>query len=79
MHIFQVECLFNIVNSVGLDLEQEVPDTLKQLYVSIRDVMLMRDCSAPVKKILLHLIELRASKWSLPSSAINYYNSKSNF
>ncbi|XP_025204074.1 probable cyclin-dependent serine/threonine-protein kinase DDB_G0292550 isoform X2 [Melanaphis sacchari] len=74
--IEEIECLFNIVDSIGRDLEQEVPDTLKQLYVSIRDVMLTRDCSSSVKKTLLHLIELRASQWSLPSSAVHYYNSK---
>ncbi|XP_026811429.1 GATA zinc finger domain-containing protein 14 isoform X5 [Rhopalosiphum maidis] len=73
-----IECLFNIVNGIGRDLEQEVPDTLKQLYVSIRDVMLTGDCSASVKKTLLHLIELRASRWVLPPSTVHYYNSKTN-
>ncbi|XP_026811427.1 uncharacterized protein LOC113552741 isoform X3 [Rhopalosiphum maidis] len=76
--IEEIECLFNIVNGIGRDLEQEVPDTLKQLYVSIRDVMLTGDCSASVKKTLLHLIELRASRWVLPPSTVHYYNSKTN-
>uniref|UniRef100_A0A2S2NWX4 MIF4G domain-containing protein A n=1 Tax=Schizaphis graminum TaxID=13262 RepID=A0A2S2NWX4_SCHGA len=76
--IEEIECLFNIVNDIGRDLEQEVPDTLKQLYVSIRDVMLTGDCSASMKKTLLHLIELRASQWDLPPSTIHYYNSKTN-
>lgn len=75
---FQIECLFDIINAVGRDLEQDVPDMLKQLYVTIRDVMLTRDYSASMKMILLHLIELRASAWMLPSSAVNYYNSKIN-
>lgn len=75
----QIECLFNIVNAIGKDLEQEVPDTLIQLYVSIRDVILTRNCSSSVKKILLHLVELRASKWTLPPFVLNYYNSKTNF
>ncbi|XP_025416182.1 uncharacterized protein LOC112687602 isoform X2 [Sipha flava] len=74
----EIECLFDIVDAVGRDLEQEVPDSLKQLYVTIRDVMLTRDCTSSVKKILLHLIELRASKWALPSCTISYYNSKQN-
>ncbi|XP_060880963.1 GATA zinc finger domain-containing protein 14 isoform X2 [Metopolophium dirhodum] len=76
--IEEVECLFNIVDGIGRDLEQEVPDTLKQLYVSIRDVMMTRDCSASVKKTLLHLIELRASQWALSPSTLHYYNSKTN-
>ncbi|VVC40542.1 Hypothetical protein CINCED_3A021169 [Cinara cedri] len=74
----EAECLFDIVNAVGRDLEQEVPDMVKQLYVAIRDVMLTRDCSTSTKKILLHLIELKASAWALPPSTINYYSSKTN-
>ncbi|KAE9536320.1 hypothetical protein AGLY_007109 [Aphis glycines] len=76
--VIKIECLFNIINGIGRDLEQEVPDTLKQLYVSIRDVLLTQDCTASVKKTLLHLIELRASQWALPPSTVHYYNSKTN-
>ncbi|XP_050537123.1 uncharacterized protein LOC126903155 isoform X2 [Daktulosphaira vitifoliae] len=70
----QVDCMFGIIDAIGSDLERDIPDMIQQLYVSMRDVVLTRDCSIPVKKTLLHLIELRAFKWVLPESTFNYYN-----
>lgn len=72
--LLQVDCIFGILDAVGSDLERDIPDMIQQLYVSMRDVVLTRDCSIPVKKTLLHLIELRAFKWVLPQSTSNYYN-----
>ncbi|XP_050430494.1 uncharacterized protein LOC126839298 isoform X2 [Adelges cooleyi] len=71
----EVNCMFSIVNAVGPDLEQEIPDTLQQLYVTMRDTLLTQDCSTFVKKSLLHLIELRAFKWALPQPTLDFYNS----
>lgn len=71
--ILQVESLFIVLTSIGKDLENELPDSLRRLYVIIRDVFLKSNDDTQVKKMLLQLIELRAAKWQLPMSAVGYY------
>ncbi|GLH00182.1 Uncharacterized protein GBIM_06631 [Gryllus bimaculatus] len=69
----ETDSLFFVLTSVGRDLEQELPGKLQQLLSSIRDAFLTTGSTPAVKKTLLQLIELHASKWQLPASAVMYY------
>ncbi|XP_066998065.2 CBP80/20-dependent translation initiation factor isoform X2 [Anabrus simplex] len=69
----ETDTLFFVLTSIGRDLEQELPTKLQQLLSNIRDAFLTANASPAVKKTLLQLIELHASKWQLPASAVMYY------
>lgn len=71
----EVECLFFTVTTVGRDIEAEEPKLMDSLMWSVRDAFLSPNTSAPIKKTLLQLVELRATKWHLPATAIMYYQS----
>uniref|UniRef100_A0A0A9XED2 CBP80/20-dependent translation initiation factor n=2 Tax=Lygus hesperus TaxID=30085 RepID=A0A0A9XED2_LYGHE len=74
-HRTEVECLFFTVTTVGRDIEAEEPKLLDALMWSVRDAFLSPTTSPPIKKTLLQLVELRATKWHLPATAIMYYQS----
>lgn len=69
----ETDTLFFVLTSIGRDLEQELSAKLQQLLANIRDAFLTTSATPAVKKTLLQLIELHASKWQLPASAVMYY------
>ncbi|XP_065205404.1 uncharacterized protein LOC135835181 isoform X2 [Planococcus citri] len=74
MHsLSEIECLFRALTSVGRDLELELPARLNQLYDKIKEVFLKSNLGPEIKKVMLQLIELRATGWQLPLSALNFY------
>ncbi|BES95169.1 MIF4G domain [Nesidiocoris tenuis] len=75
----EVECLFFTVTTVGRDIEAEEPKLLDSLMWSVRDAFLSATTSPPIKKTLLQLVELRATKWHLPATAIMYYQNPNPF
>lgn len=71
--LFQIECLFFVLTSIGRDLEQELPKELEQVLAGVRDAFLTAVTIPSIRKTLLQLIELHAAKWQLPASAVMYY------
>lgn len=58
--------------SVGYDLERQCPDQLGALKDLIRDAFV--EVHEPwARKMVLLLLELSASGWSLPADANEYY------
>lgn len=72
----QIECLYLTLTNVGQDIECELPTMFKKLFTTIRDIFLKGANEPQIQKILLQLIELRAARWLLPISALNYYYPK---
>jgi len=62
-----------VLTSIGRDLENELPTHIPVLLASVRDAFLELGANSAVKKTLLQLIELHASRWQLPASAVMYY------
>lgn len=70
----QIECLFYVLTCIGRDLESYLPDQLDGLLASVRDAFLNSNASAPaIRRTLLQLIELQASRWQLPGNTVLYY------
>lgn len=70
----QIECLFFVLTCIGRDLEQQLPQQLDSLLASVRDAFLNASASAPaIRRTLLQLIELQASRWQLPGNTVLYY------
>ncbi|XP_049863851.1 uncharacterized protein LOC126362599 isoform X2 [Schistocerca gregaria] len=67
------DCLLFVLTTAGRDLDQELPQQLQQLLAKIRDTFLTAAATPLIKKHLLQLIELHASRWQLPASAVMYY------
>ncbi|KAL1132344.1 hypothetical protein AAG570_010300 [Ranatra chinensis] len=73
----EIECLFFVITTIGRELEQEQPKQLETLMNSVRDSFLNGSMSDPIRKTLMQLIELHASRWQLPAFAVMYYQSSS--
>lgn len=72
--VYQIECLFFVLTCIGRDLEQHLPQQLEALLSSVRDAFLNSSASAPaIRRTLLQLIELQASRWQLPGNTVLYY------
>ncbi|KAG8324615.1 regulation of translation [Homalodisca vitripennis] len=69
----EIEAIFFILTSIGKDLEHDLPKMMSQVFFNIRDVFMTPASAGPIKSTLLQLIELRASKWQMPASAVMYY------
>ncbi|XP_069684484.1 uncharacterized protein [Periplaneta americana] len=69
----ETDTLFFVLTSIGRDLENELPSQVPNLLASVRDAFLKTATIPTVKKTLLQLIELHASRWQLPASAVMYY------
>jgi len=69
----EIEAMFFILTSIGKDLELNLPQVMDQIFCVMRDVFLTNSSAGPLKNTLLQLIELRASKWQMPSEAVIYY------
>ncbi|KAJ9596378.1 hypothetical protein L9F63_012586 [Diploptera punctata] len=69
----ETDSLFFVLTTIGRDLENELPAQIPILLASIRDAFLQTATIPTIKKTLLQLIELHASKWQLPAPAIMYY------
>lgn len=72
----EVECLFYVLTSIGMDLEMELPMQLQQLMERVRYGFLASSASAEIRRMLLQVIELKASSWQLSESTKSYYESK---
>jgi hypothetical protein len=68
-----VECLFFVLTSVGRDLQSELPQRMEAVLEVLRDSFLDTTVPPQVRKTLMQLIELHASKWQLSASAVMYY------
>jgi hypothetical protein len=62
-----------VLTTIGRDLESEMPGQVPVLLASVRDAFLKTATIPAVKKTLLQLIELHASRWQLPAPAVMYY------
>lgn len=70
----KIECLFFVLTCIGRDLETHLPQQLEALLSSVRDAFLNASASAPaIRRTLLQLIELQASRWQLPGNTVLYY------
>lgn len=70
----EIECLFFVLTCIGRDLEMHLPQQLESLLAAVRDAFLNSSASAPaIRRTLLQLIELQASRWQLPGNTVLYY------
>lgn len=70
----EIECLFYVLTCIGRDLEAHLPEQLDGLLASVRDAFLNSNASAPaIRRTILQLIELQASRWQLPGNTVLYY------
>ncbi|XP_021927475.1 uncharacterized protein LOC110833560 isoform X3 [Zootermopsis nevadensis] len=69
----ETDSLFFVLTSIGRDLENELPGQIPLLLASVRDAFLKTAAMPMIKKTLLQLIELHASRWQLPAPAVMYY------
>lgn len=72
--LFQIECLFFVLTCIGKDLEAQLPQQLEGLLTAVRDGFLNSQNAPPaIRRTLLQLIELQASRWQLPGNTVLYY------
>ncbi|KAG5674773.1 hypothetical protein PVAND_004723 [Polypedilum vanderplanki] len=70
----EIECLFFVLTCIGRDLEIHLPQQLESLLINVRDAFLNSSASQPaIRRTLLQLIELQASKWQLSGNTVLYY------
>uniref|UniRef100_A0A1L8DRX8 Putative mif4g domain-containing protein n=1 Tax=Nyssomyia neivai TaxID=330878 RepID=A0A1L8DRX8_9DIPT len=70
----EIECLFYVLTCIGRDLEIHLAPQLESLLASVRDAFLNSASSSPaIRRTLLQLIELQASRWQLPGNTVLYY------
>ncbi|CAH0585485.1 unnamed protein product [Chrysodeixis includens] len=67
------ENLFFVLTYIGRDLEQQLPGELERLLTAVRDAFLNTAAAPSIRRTLLQLIELHASRWQLPGCAVLYY------
>ncbi|XP_060803144.1 CBP80/20-dependent translation initiation factor isoform X1 [Amyelois transitella] len=67
------ENLFFVLTYIGRDLESQLPGDLERLLSSVRDAFLNTNAAPSIRRTLLQLIELHASRWQLPGCAVLYY------
>jgi len=72
LKIEELECMIASLLSVGYDLERQCPDELGRLKNQIRDAFI--EVTEPwARKMILLLMELSASGWTLPPESNDYY------
>lgn len=67
------ENLFFVLTYIGRDLESQLPGDLERLLTAVRDAFLNAAAPPSIRRTLLQLIELHASRWQLPGCAVLYY------
>ncbi|XP_021199466.1 CBP80/20-dependent translation initiation factor isoform X1 [Helicoverpa armigera] len=67
------ENLFFVLTYIGRDLESVLPGELERLLSAVRDAFLNSAAAPSIRRTLLQLIELHASRWQLPGCAVLYY------
>lgn len=67
------ENLFFVLTYIGRDLESQLPGDLERLLTAVRDAFLNTSAAPSIRRTLLQLIELHASRWQLPGCAVLYY------
>ncbi|XP_004923648.1 CBP80/20-dependent translation initiation factor isoform X3 [Bombyx mori] len=67
------ENLFFVLTYIGRDLETQLPGDLERLLTAVRDAFLNTAAAPSIRRTLLQLIELHASRWQLPGCAVLYY------
>ncbi|KAH9632922.1 hypothetical protein HF086_002744 [Spodoptera exigua] len=67
------ENLFFVLTYIGRDLESQLPGELERLLSAVRDAFLTAGAAPSIRRTLLQLIELHASRWQLPGCAVLYY------
>ncbi|GBP91113.1 hypothetical protein EVAR_49584_1 [Eumeta japonica] len=67
------ENLFFVLTYIGRDLEAQLPAELERLLSAVRDAFLNTAAAPSIRRTLLQLIELHASRWQLPGCAVLYY------
>ncbi|CAH1638387.1 unnamed protein product [Spodoptera littoralis] len=67
------ENLFFVLTYIGRDLESQLPGELERLLTAVRDAFLTAGAAPSIRRTLLQLIELHASRWQLPGCAVLYY------
>ncbi|CAK1551304.1 unnamed protein product [Leptosia nina] len=72
------ENLFFVLTYIGRDLETQLPGDLERLLTAVRDAFINTAAAPSIRRTLLQLIELHASRWQLPGCAVLYYYPSSN-
>ncbi|CAG9561670.1 unnamed protein product [Danaus chrysippus] len=67
------ENLFFVLTYIGRDLETQLPGDLERLLSAVRDAFINTSAAPSIRRTLLQLIELHASRWQLPGCAVLYY------
>ncbi|XP_061383676.1 CBP80/20-dependent translation initiation factor isoform X2 [Danaus plexippus] len=67
------ENLFFVLTYIGRDLETQLPGDLERLLSAVRDAFINTAAAPSIRRTLLQLIELHASRWQLPGCAVLYY------
>ncbi|XP_038220533.1 uncharacterized protein LOC119838611 isoform X1 [Zerene cesonia] len=67
------ENLFFVLTYIGRDLETQLPGDLERLLTAVRDAFINTAAAPSIRRTLLQLIELHASRWQLPGCAVLYY------
>ncbi|XP_041978831.1 CBP80/20-dependent translation initiation factor isoform X2 [Aricia agestis] len=67
------ENLFFVLTYIGRDLETQLPGDLERLLSAVRDAFINSASAPSIRRTLLQLIELHASRWQLPGCAVLYY------
>lgn len=69
----EIDILRNILTTVGKELEKDSVQRMQNLVHNLRDVFINPSINAHIRKTLLEVIELRASKWQLDLPQTLYY------
>lgn len=71
--IFKIEILRRLLTTVGKELEQDAALRMQHLMCNLRDAFINPSINTHIRKTLLEVIELRASKWQLDLPQTLYY------
>jgi len=69
----ETEVLFLVLTHIQRDLMTEAPGQMTLIVNCLREVFLMTEAPAQVRKTLLQLLELQSAGWQLPAEAVMYY------
>ncbi|CAL8130110.1 unnamed protein product [Orchesella dallaii] len=74
----EIQILSEDLRRVGSMLENTYPEVLDRVMSSMRDASAQPCLPPSLRLAIFELVELRASKWMLPSDSSNYYRQRRN-
>ena len=73
MPSFQTELLCSALHEVGPDLDLTAPQKIEEVISNCRDIIIDNDTDPDVRHMLMEVVELRASDWTLPEHVTQFY------